>query len=102
MGGVSRARDPRLDRDVAVKILAASLASDPARRDRFEREARIVSSLNHPNICALYDVGRDNDHDFLVLEYLEGEPLDRRLAPSKGQPLPLRQALRIAIHIAHP
>jgi Tol biopolymer transport system component len=100
MGEVYRARDTRLDREVAVKILAASLASDPARRDRFEREARIVSSLNHPNICALYDVGRDNDHDFLVLEYLEGEPLDRRLARSKGQPLPLGQALSIAIQIA--
>ena len=99
MGEVYRARDTRLDRDVAVKILAASLASDPARRDRFEREARIVSSLNHPNICALYDVGRADDHEFLVLEYLEGEPLDRRLARSKGQPLPLGQALAIAIQI---
>jgi serine/threonine protein kinase len=100
MGEVYHARDTRLDRDVAIKILTASLGADPRRRERFEREARIISSLNHPNICALFDVGRDGDHDFLVLEYLEGEPLDRRLAALKGRPLPLKQALLIAAQIA--
>ena len=100
MGEVYLARDTRLDRDVAIKILAGPLATDPSRRERFEREARIISSLNHPNICALYDVGREGDQAFLVLEHLEGEPLDRRLARSKGGQLPLTQALAIATQIA--
>jgi serine/threonine protein kinase/Tol biopolymer transport system component len=100
MGEVYRARDVRLDRHVAIKILVASLAADPVRRDRFEREARIVSSLNHPNICALYDVGREGDQSFLVLEYLEGEPLDRRLSSLRGRPLPLNLALQIGMQIA--
>ncbi len=100
MGEVYLARDTRLDRDVAIKILAGPLATDPSRRERFEREARIISSLNHPNICALYDVGREGDQAFLVLELLDGEPLDRRLDRSKGRQLPLTQALAIATQVA--
>ena len=99
MGEVYKARDTRLDRDVAIKILAGPLATDEARRERFHREARIISSLNHPNICALFDIGREGSQDFLVLEYLEGEPLDYRLARARGR-LPLDRALDIAIQIA--
>jgi eukaryotic-like serine/threonine-protein kinase len=80
MGEVYRAVDTRLDRIVAIKVVAASVASDPGLRERFEREARTVSALNHPNICALYDLGRDRDTDYLVLEYLEGDTLAARLA----------------------
>lgn len=92
MGEVYRARDTRLDRTVAIKVLAGSLASDVQSRERFEREARAISSLNHPNICALYDVGREQPApdeppvDFLVMEYVEGETLTARLArgPSRA------------------
>jgi eukaryotic-like serine/threonine-protein kinase len=70
MGEVYRARDTRLDRTVAIKILANGLAQAPGFKDRFEREARTVSSLNHPNICCLYDVGNQNGNEFLVMEYL--------------------------------
>ncbi len=97
MGEVYRARDTRLDRTVAIKVLPAHLAANPELKQRFEREARTVSSLNHPNICTLHDIGRQDGTDFLVMEYLEGETLAARLA--KG-PLPLKQALRIAIEIA--
>src|SRR5262245_41768642 len=92
MGEVYRARDTRLDRTVAVKILAASVTSDPALRARFEREARAISSLDHPNICVLYDVGRDGGVDYIVMQYLEGESLAARLA--RG-PLLLDEALRL-------
>src|ERR1022692_3157997 len=85
MGEVYRARDKRLDRDVAIKILSAALTATPAIRQRFEREARVIASLNHPNICTLYDVGHQDGADFLVMEFLEGETLASRLA--KG-PLP--------------
>src|SRR5262245_31043181 len=81
MGEVYRARDTRLDRTVAIKILPAALAGDPQLRERFDREARAISSLNHPHICTLYDVGHQDGVDFLVLEYLEGETLDARLKP---------------------
>src|SRR5207247_1201146 len=81
MGEVYRARDMRLDRTVAIKVLPSSLASDPQLRERFDREARAISSLNHPHICTLYDVGHQDGVDFLVLEYLEGETLDARLKP---------------------
>ncbi|HEV2386424.1 MAG TPA: protein kinase [Candidatus Acidoferrales bacterium] len=73
MGEVYRARDTRLDRVVAIKILPPHLADTPEARQRFEREARAVSSLNHPHICTLYDVGRQDETDYLVMEYLESE-----------------------------
>src|SRR5215470_20269571 len=97
MGEVYRARDTRLDRAVAVKILAQHLSSTPERRQRFDREARAISSLTHPHICALYDVGRQNGIDYLVMEYIEGESLAHRLG--KG-PLPLNQALGYATQVA--
>ncbi len=75
MGEVYKARDTRLDRAVAIKVLPAALGSDPEFRARFEREARAISQLPHPNICALYDIGRQDGTDYLVLEYLEGETL---------------------------
>ena len=84
MGEVYRARDTRLDRTVAIKVLAAALAADPQLRDRFDREARAISSLNHPHICTLFDVGHQDGVDFLVLEYLEGETLAERLARGSG------------------
>jgi eukaryotic-like serine/threonine-protein kinase len=96
MGEVYRARDTRLGRDVAIKILPQHLASTPEVRQRFEREARAVSSLNHPHICTLHDVGHQDGTDFLVMEYLEGETLSKRL--EKG-PLPTAELLRIAIEI---
>jgi eukaryotic-like serine/threonine-protein kinase len=73
MGEVYRARDTRLDRTVAIKVLPPDLAQDPERRQRFEREARAVSSLNHPHICVLHDVGRQDGTDYLVMELVEGE-----------------------------
>jgi len=97
MGEVYRARDTRLDRTVAVKVLASHMASSAELRQRLEREARAISSLNHPNICTLYDVGQQDGIDFLVMEYLEGETLAKRL--EKGQ-LPLDQALRFATEMA--
>jgi serine/threonine protein kinase len=97
MGEVYRARDTRLDRTVAIKIVSEGLAKNPQARERFEREARAVSSLNHPHICTLHDIGHQDGIDYLVMEYLEGETLARRLA--KGA-LPLDQALRFAIEIA--
>ena len=97
MGEVYRARDTRLDRTVAVKILSAHAIDQPDRKERFEREARAVSALSHPHICALHDVGTQDGVEYLVMEYLEGETLEARLA--KGA-LPLAQALRFAIQIA--
>src|SRR5947207_9885986 len=97
MGEVYRARDTRLDRSVAIKILPQHLASTPDARARFEREARAISSLNHPHICALYDVGTQDGVDFLVMEYLEGQTLADRL--QKGA-LPIEQVLKIGIEIA--
>jgi eukaryotic-like serine/threonine-protein kinase len=97
MGEVYKARDTRLERTVAIKVLSAPLAADPQFRERFDREARVVSSLDHPHICALHDVGEQDGIAFLVMQYLEGETLDRRLA--KGA-LPLDQALEYAVEIA--
>src|SRR5258708_5729579 len=91
MGEVYRARDPRLDRTVAIKILPAHLSSNPEAKERFEREAKSISALQHGNICTLYDVGSQNGVSFLVMEYLEGETLADRLR--KG-PLPLEQLFR--------
>ncbi|HET9261741.1 MAG TPA: protein kinase [Vicinamibacterales bacterium] len=97
MGEVYRAKDTRLGRDVALKILPAAFAADPQRRSRFEREARAVAALNHPNICTIHDVGHDQGIDFLVMELVDGESLAARLA--KG-PLPLDEALARAMEIA--
>ncbi len=96
MGEVYRAKDTRLDRTVAVKILPSHLSDNPDARQRFDREARAISSLNHPNICTLHDVGHQDGVDFLVMEFLEGETLADRLA--KG-PLPTEQVLRYGIEI---
>jgi eukaryotic-like serine/threonine-protein kinase len=97
MGEVYRARDTRLDRTVAVKVLPSHMSASPEVRQRFEREARTISQLSHPHICALYDVGRDGETDYLVMELLEGETLQDRL--SKGR-LPLEQTLRYGVEIA--
>ena len=92
-----RARDTRLDRTVAIKVLPAEVASTRELRERFEREARTVAALNHPHICTLHDVGRHEDVEFLVMEYLEGETLQQRL--DRGA-VPLDDALRIAMQVA--
>lgn len=97
MGEVYRARDTRLDRTVAIKVLPAELSADTERRQRLEREARIISSINHPHICALYDIGHQEGIDYLVLEYLEGESLADRLV--RG-PMPVEQMLRYGSQIA--
>jgi len=97
MGEVYRARDTRLERTVAIKVLPAHLSSDPDRRERFDREARAISSLNHPHICTLHDVGHQDGTSYLVMEFLEGETLADRL--HKG-PLPIDVVLRYAIEIA--
>src|ERR1700756_966981 len=97
MGEVYRARDTRLERTVAIKILPAQFSSDPVRKQRFEREAKTISSLNHPHICVLYDVGHQAGMDYLVMECIEGETLARRL--EKG-PLPLDQVLKYGMQIA--
>ena len=97
MGEVYKARDTRLDRSVAIKVLPATLAADPQLRDRFEREARAISSLSHPHVCALFDVGHHDGVDFLVLEYLEGETVAHRLA--RVGALDPNDALKIAIDV---
>src|SRR5579864_6154286 len=97
MGEVYKARDTRLDRIVAIKVLPAHLADRAELRERFEREAKTIASLNHPHICTLYDTGHQDDIDFLVMEYLEGETLAQRLA--KGA-LPIQQVLQYAIEIS--
>ena len=97
MGEVYKARDTRLDRTVAIKILPEHLSINPQVRARFEHEAHAIASLSHPHICTLHDVGHHNGIDFLVMEYLEGETLANRV---KKGPLPLQQALRYAIEIA--
>ncbi len=97
MGEVYRARDSRLDRIVAVKILAAHLSDAPAVRQRFEREAKTISQLSHPHICAIYDVGLEGEIEYLVMEYIEGQTLADRLA---GGPLPLDETLRCGVEIA--
>lgn len=96
MGEVYRALDTRLQRIVAVKILPADLSSNPEAKQRFEREARAISSLNHPHICALYDVGHQDGTDYLVMEFLEGETLAERL---RQGPLPLQQVLKCGAEI---
>jgi serine/threonine protein kinase len=87
MGEVYRAKDTRLDRVVAVKVLPSQVADNPEKRQRFEREARSISTLSHPHICTLHDIGRQDGVDYLVLEYLEGETLEKKL--EKGSlPMP--------------
>ena len=97
MGEVYRAKDTRLDRTVAVKVLASHLSSTPELKQRMEREARAISSLNHPNICHLYDIGSQDGADFLVMEYLEGETLAEKLR--KGA-LPLNEIFKVGIAVA--
>jgi serine/threonine protein kinase len=97
MGEVYRAKDTRLDRVVAVKVLPSDLAHDLEKRQRFEREARSISTLSHPHICTLHDVGHQNGVDYLVFEYLEGETLEKKLG--KGS-LPVQEVLRYAIELA--
>ncbi len=97
MGEVYRAKDTRLDRTVAVKVLPSHMAASAESRQRFEREARTISQLSHPHICALYDVGREGETEYLVMEYLEGDTLSDRLA--KGA-LPFEQVLRFGIEMA--
>src|ERR1700724_3992865 len=97
MGEVYRATDTRLDRTVAIKVLASHLSSSPELKQRMEREARPISSLNHPHICQLYDIGSQDDTGHLVMEFLEGETLAERLR--KGA-LPLNETLKLGIAIS--
>jgi eukaryotic-like serine/threonine-protein kinase len=97
MGEVYKARDTRLDRTVAIKVLPTHLADRAELRERFEREAKTIASLNHPHICTLFDTGHQDDVDFLVMEYIEGETLAQRLV--KGA-LPIQQVMQYAIEIA--
>ncbi len=97
MGEVWKARDTRLDRTVAIKVLPSELSGDQQHRERLLREARAVSNLNHPHICTLHDIGAENGIDYLVLEYLDGQTLQQRL---REGPLPLDEALRHGIEIA--
>jgi serine/threonine protein kinase len=97
MGEVYRARDTRLDRTVAIKILPVQVSSDPVRKQRFEREAKTISSLNHPHICMLHDLGSQNGIEYLVMECIEGEALLKRL--DRG-PLPLEQVEKYGAQIA--
>src|SRR5262249_2331659 len=97
MGEVYRARDTRLDRVVAIKILPRQFSADVVHKQRFEREAKVISRLNHPHICVLHDIGQQDGIDYLVMEFVEGETLAKRL--EKG-PLPLEQVLKIGAQIA--
>ena len=102
MGEVYRARDTRLERSVAIKVLGLHLAADPEFRLRFEREARAVSSLDHPNICALFDVGDEDGTAYLVMPLLDGETLADRLSAQRpdGRGLPVSVALKVAVEVA--
>jgi len=97
MGEVYKAKDTRLDRTVAIKILSTHSSDNPDLRQRFEREAKAISSLNHPNICTLYDIGQQDGVDYLVMEYLAGETLSSRL---EHGPLPIEEVMRIAVQVA--
>ena len=97
MGEVYKARDSRLDRTVAIKVLPAHVATDPDLKQRFEREAKAIAALNHPHICTLHDIGSEGGTDFLVMEYLDGQTLAQRL---ENGALPLEEALQVAIAIA--
>src|SRR5512133_2064062 len=97
MGAVYKARDTRLDRTVAIKVLSGGPISTTELRQRFEREARAISALQHPNICVLHDVGSQDGMDYLVMEYVEGETLGHRL--ERG-PMPMQQVLKMGVEIA--
>jgi serine/threonine protein kinase len=97
MGDVYRARDPRLGRDVALKLLPDTLAADPDRRSRLLREARAAGGLNHSNICTIYDVGDAGGHAYIAMEVVEGDPLSRRLA---SRPLPIDEVVRYGLQLA--
>ena len=97
MGEVYRARDTRLERTVAIKVLPAYLSSDPDLRARFEQEAKSISRLQHPNICVLYDVGSQQGIDFMVMEYVTGKTLDKFVPPGG---LPAELALKYALQVA--
>src|SRR6266498_3094906 len=96
MGEVYKARDTRLERTVAIKVLPPHLSASPEVRQRFEREAKTISQLSHPHICALYDVGNHEGIEYLVMEFLEGETLEQRLV--RG-PLPVEQLLRYGMEM---
>ena len=96
MGEVYRARDTRLERTVAIKVLPTHLSANPELKQRFEREAKAISSLQHPHVCTLFDVGSQDGVDFLVMEYMEGETLAERL--TRG-PLKIEEAIRIAVEV---
>ncbi|MEE9562420.1 MAG: serine/threonine-protein kinase, partial [Thermoanaerobaculia bacterium] len=97
MGEVYRARDTRLEREVAIKVLPEHLSASPELRQRLEREAKVISSLQHPNICTLHDIGSENGIDFLVMEFLDGKTLAAQL--ERG-PLPMHELFPVAIAIA--
>ncbi len=99
MGEVYRARDARLNRDVAIKVLPAAFARDPERLRRFQQEAQAVAALNHPNILAIHDLGEHEGSPYIVTEFLEGETLRSRLG--RGA-VPVRKAIEFAEHIARP
>ena len=101
MGEVYKARDTRLDRTVAVKVLPEQLARDPQFRERFEREARAVSSLEHPNICPLYDVGEASGTAFLVMQFLEGETLAAKRELSQTDALDIAHQVALGLEAAH-
>jgi len=97
MGEVYRAHDSKLGRTVAIKVLPAALVHDPAQLSRFQREARLLASLNHPNICTVYDIGDQDGLHFIAMEFLDGQTLKQRIS---GKPLPLEQVLELGIEIA--
>src|SRR5262245_7422856 len=97
MGQVYKARDARLNRTVAIKVLPPHVSDKPASKARFEREAQALASLSHPNICPVFDVGREHQTDYLVMEYIEGQTLAQRLEQG---PLPLNEVLKTGIEIA--
>jgi len=97
MGEVYRARDTRLDRTVAIKVLASRLSSSPELKQRFEREAKAISALNHPHICSLYDIGLQDGTEYLVMEFLDGETLAERLCHGL---LPLKLTLKIGMEVS--